>query len=438
MSTFTSISLRAIALKPRLTVADQPCPERRAELEPDAARRERRPDGGRSQQQPVEHVTFLRGHRPRSISLEGRGLQSDPPAIRPPWRRLGYARLRATEGTAQSGVYRGRWIVALMAMVIATLGLRRPMRPLRPGAVRALVPGPERGALLPDHQQGGAGSHLRRGSAGRRRDPPGSGERAVSDHRHAARLGRQQDQLRVELPGGRIQQQQLRPPGIRRRQLHSSWIRRLLWRGSHPRTTPAPAARATSISGDTRYEARDTQHLLGLLADQGIVKPSRIGVTGVSYGGGQSMELAFLRDRIRRRDGELTPWRSPREGPQDRGRVPALALVRPRRRADPQRPLPRHPGRAAGAEPDPRWRSNPELHQRPLCPRLGYRLLLRDGAGLHPLHRPRRQYPPGLRRGPGRQAALRRRHWPPFAASTTTTAPTAWRSWRAPRGRHPC
>ncbi len=63
--------------------------------------------------------------------------------------------------------------------------------------------------------------------------------------------------------------------------------------------------------GDTRYEARDTQHLLGLLADQGIVKPSRIGVTGVSYGGGQSMELAFLRDRIRRRDGVLMPWRSP-------------------------------------------------------------------------------------------------------------------------------
>jgi hypothetical protein len=62
---------------------------------------------------------------------------------------------------------------------------------------------------------------------------------------------------------------------------------------------------------DTRYEARDTQYLLGLLADEGIVKPRSIGVTGVSYGGGQSMELAFLRDQVRKRTGELVPWRSP-------------------------------------------------------------------------------------------------------------------------------
>ena len=62
---------------------------------------------------------------------------------------------------------------------------------------------------------------------------------------------------------------------------------------------------------DTRYEARDTQYLLGLLADEGITKPQAIGVTGVSYGGGQSMELAFLRDKIRKPDGKLVPWRSP-------------------------------------------------------------------------------------------------------------------------------
>jgi pimeloyl-ACP methyl ester carboxylesterase len=62
---------------------------------------------------------------------------------------------------------------------------------------------------------------------------------------------------------------------------------------------------------DTRYEARDTQHLLGLLADEGIAKPTDIGVTGVSYGGGQSTELAFLRDKIRKPGGTLAPWRSP-------------------------------------------------------------------------------------------------------------------------------
>jgi fermentation-respiration switch protein FrsA (DUF1100 family) len=62
---------------------------------------------------------------------------------------------------------------------------------------------------------------------------------------------------------------------------------------------------------DSRYEGRDTQYLLGLLADEGVVRPRAIGVTGISYGGGQSMELAFLRDRVHRPDGKLGPWRSP-------------------------------------------------------------------------------------------------------------------------------
>jgi fermentation-respiration switch protein FrsA (DUF1100 family) len=63
---------------------------------------------------------------------------------------------------------------------------------------------------------------------------------------------------------------------------------------------------------DSRYEARDTQYLLGLLADEGVAKPRRVGVTGISYGGGQSMELAFLRNRVRTPQGKLRPWRSPK------------------------------------------------------------------------------------------------------------------------------
>ncbi len=62
---------------------------------------------------------------------------------------------------------------------------------------------------------------------------------------------------------------------------------------------------------DSRYEARDTQYLLGLLADEGVVKPREIGVTGISYGGGQSMELGFLAGKRRQPDGKLVPWRSP-------------------------------------------------------------------------------------------------------------------------------
>ncbi|HEU0024505.1 MAG TPA: acetylxylan esterase, partial [Thermoleophilaceae bacterium] len=64
--------------------------------------------------------------------------------------------------------------------------------------------------------------------------------------------------------------------------------------------------------GDSRYEARDSQYLAGLLADQGIVHPRRIGATGGSYGGGQSLTLATLRNRIRRPNGSYARWRSPK------------------------------------------------------------------------------------------------------------------------------
>jgi predicted acyl esterase len=62
---------------------------------------------------------------------------------------------------------------------------------------------------------------------------------------------------------------------------------------------------------DDRYEVRDAQYLLSLLADEGVTKPTKIGVTGPSYGGGISMALAALRDRIMLPDGNLAPWRSP-------------------------------------------------------------------------------------------------------------------------------
>ena len=85
-------------------------------------------------------------------------------------------------------------------------------------------------------------------------------------------------------------------------------------RGTWSSTTPCAASATPAVAGpagdrsgacgngyirlaDTRYEARDTQYLLGLLADEGLVKPRDIGVTGISYGGGQSMELAFLPTR---------------------------------------------------------------------------------------------------------------------------------------------
>src|SRR5262245_41843099 len=62
---------------------------------------------------------------------------------------------------------------------------------------------------------------------------------------------------------------------------------------------------------DARYEGRDTQHLAGLLADEGLVIPTRVGVTGISYGGGQSLILGALHNRVMLPDGTLVPWKSP-------------------------------------------------------------------------------------------------------------------------------
>jgi pimeloyl-ACP methyl ester carboxylesterase len=67
--------------------------------------------------------------------------------------------------------------------------------------------------------------------------------------------------------------------------------------------------------GDMRYEVRDVQTLAGLLVDEGIVKPDAIGATGISYGGGFSTMLAFLRNRVRLPDGSYAPWMSPNGTP---------------------------------------------------------------------------------------------------------------------------
>ena len=61
---------------------------------------------------------------------------------------------------------------------------------------------------------------------------------------------------------------------------------------------------------DTRYEAHDVQYLLGTLVDQGIADPANLGALGASYGGGASLELAYLKNRVRNLDGTYSPWKS--------------------------------------------------------------------------------------------------------------------------------
>ena len=62
---------------------------------------------------------------------------------------------------------------------------------------------------------------------------------------------------------------------------------------------------------DTRYEVRDAQLFAGMLVDEGVADPAGIGATGGSYGGGLSMALAALKDRVMMPDGSLVPWTSP-------------------------------------------------------------------------------------------------------------------------------
>jgi fermentation-respiration switch protein FrsA (DUF1100 family) len=75
---------------------------------------------------------------------------------------------------------------------------------------------------------------------------------------------------------------------------------------------------------DQRYEVRDTQTLLGMLVDEKISKAGALASTGISYGGGQSIELAYLRNQIRLPDGKFAPWTSPK------GKALAMTATFPR------------------------------------------------------------------------------------------------------------
>jgi predicted acyl esterase len=78
--------------------------------------------------------------------------------------------------------------------------------------------------------------------------------------------------------------------------------------------TPKCAAGYNHLMDD-RFEVRDAQYLISVLADEGVAQPQKVGATGVSYGGGLSMALAALGDREMLPDGTLVPWESPEGKP---------------------------------------------------------------------------------------------------------------------------
>lgn len=75
--------------------------------------------------------------------------------------------------------------------------------------------------------------------------------------------------------------------------------------------SPTACAEGYLRLDDYRYEIRDIQNAIGLLVDEGLADPTRIGVTGESYGAGASLAVATLNDRIMLPDGTVEPWRSP-------------------------------------------------------------------------------------------------------------------------------
>ena len=78
---------------------------------------------------------------------------------------------------------------------------------------------------------------------------------------------------------------------------------------------PSACAKGYIRLDDYRYEARDVQNAVGLLVDAGIADPRRVGATGESYGGGLSLDLATLKDRVMNANGSLSAWKSPKGTP---------------------------------------------------------------------------------------------------------------------------
>ena len=148
-------------------------------------------------------------------------------------------------------------------------------------------------------------------------------------------------------------------------------------RGNHQScgTTAARTAGGAACDGgylrlmDTRYEVRDAQELIALLVDEGLIDPGAIGATGGSYGGGMSMALAALRNRMMLPDGSLDGLGvAERHSARDRRRGPRHPVDRPRVRTRPQRRQPRLHRRCAVPRPRrPRRRREGGLRQRPLC-----------------------------------------------------------------------
>ena len=112
------------------------------------------------------------------------------------------------------------------------------------------------------------------------------------------------------------------------------------------------AALREGVHQPRRHALRGARHqyLLGLLADQGLVKRGDRRPPGLVRRWAEHGARLPAR-KIRRRNGQLAAWRSPDGTPMISRLVPPLAVVRPDRRPDPN-----------GRFLERRWRRSAELH----------------------------------------------------------------------------
>ena len=170
--------------------------------------------------------------------------------------------------------------------------------------------------------------------AGPERDPPLRGHPADAGAELRRRAARRHDRAAARIGRGPLSADH-RPPRVRRHELaafggagpfHQGFVEQGYATLSYSArgqglSCGTPASRTAGCEqgwthlADARFESRDAQYLAGLMADEGLIQPQKIGVTGSSYGGGQSLLLATLRDRIMKPDGEFAPWRSPEGTP---------------------------------------------------------------------------------------------------------------------------
>ena len=198
------------------------------------------------------------------------------------------------------------------ASALHKLTNRRPPPPAVPCPFGTLTCAPEYGIRFcpgGTRRQGPADPELRRRAARRRRGPAGHGQGPFPLIVLLHGLGGSKDDWEVTTDNGGIDDVSLADRGYA--------VLMYTARGfgdscgtAAAGPTPRRCARGWIQLADQRYEIRDTQYLAGMLVDEGLVRPD-IAVSGVSYGGGQTLELAMLKNRMRLPSGKLVPFTSP-------------------------------------------------------------------------------------------------------------------------------